>query len=60
MSENLKPCPFCGGEAELVTNINFDAVWAECKSDGCGCEIVGKRTKMDAIDNWNTRTQETK
>ena len=59
MSDNLKPCPFCGGEAELVTNMQFDAVWCECQNDDCGAELIGQRTKIDAINNWNRRTQET-
>lgn len=73
MSE-LKPCPFCGGEAT--------AYEYECERDiydpdslgyvdteyytrwGCGCEACGamiaeKRTEAEAIEAWNARHERT-
>lgn len=50
MVNKLKPCPFCGGKAELFTNAVY------CLK--CGCRIV-KTTidnkKYEAEDLWNTR-----
>lgn len=46
MSE-LKPCPFCGGEAEAVHEIN--GMWTvECVK--CGALV-------DGIEAWNTRVE---
>ncbi|MBE9515936.1 MAG: Lar family restriction alleviation protein [Proteobacteria bacterium] len=50
--ETLKPCPFCGGEAESETTICDDLV--RCKS--CGASIVfDTRIVGSAIVAWNTR-----
>ena len=59
MTEELKPCPFCGGEAYLH----------ECKSyvipqsflvmcNQCGVEtkeFIGVNSKTRAIEAWNGR-----
>lgn len=65
-SESLKPCPFCGGEAdfnfanEKAHNGTFE-YWVECKD----CQQCGKSSVWDeqdsarnqARDFWNTRAQ---
>ena len=53
MSE-LKPCPFCGGEATLRADILMRSFWVEC--DTCGCKYQ-KRTYTEEllIEAWNTR-----
>lgn len=43
--EQLKPCPFCGGEAEVVFEIDGTAT-VECI--GCGAMV-------DGIERWNAR-----
>ena len=63
MNDDLKPCPFCGDEADYFTE-NFGAVvWVQCM--GCGartsqynkCEIVdGKDGKAWARTAWGRRT----
>ncbi len=60
MSEKLKPCPFCGGEAELI---NIDAAKAQgicdpitvhCKE--CRCNTNWFSKEWEAIGAWNRRT----
>lgn len=54
MSE-LKPCPFCGGEAYIQGGENEDCPWfIDCNK--CQCEIeYFSVTKQQAIDAWNER-----
>lgn len=62
MSE-LKPCPFCGGEAEVHPSNDWDAkfigatffVWCD------RCESRGDyyNTEAEAIEAWNTRAERT-
>lgn len=55
MSEELKPCPFCGGESELYQyRVNeFSIRCKRCKSD-CGCW----KEPYKAEYVWNTRPEE--
>ena len=67
MTNELKPCPFCGGEAHFVeTSADSDTEFhAQCKS--CGAEIgywvpytAGDELRLiatqDVVTRWNTRT----
>lgn len=63
MTEQLKPCPFCGGEAWLVT----DSVKREVSISCCRCPVLFHRTaylldfyklKSLAIKAWNLRVNE--
>ena len=69
----LKPCPFCGGEAELDSNISFRefvsgeisrAVSVYCRS--CSAEItvcvpdVPDITPEQVADMWNSRVEGSK
>lgn len=49
--EALKPCPFCGGEAEI--DPRFGAVSVDCKS--CFSGAGPHDTEAEAIAAWNTR-----
>lgn len=57
MAEKLKPCPFCGGEAELKSTNYFSVV--KCK----GCRVSGPVAKISveycandkAAESWNRR-----
>lgn len=54
MTDDLKPCPFCGGEARLIKRPGFEQWGTECKycdtwrDDRC-------LTQQEARDIWNTR-----
>ena len=61
MSEELKPCPFCGGEAytegdKSKLQDGFGFWYVSCKNN---CGVSGYfRTKEDAIKAWNRRYNE--
>lgn len=64
MSEALKPCPFCSGEAEQTSRsngINYsgwqNAVdhWVFCTTDNCFVHVGMCETSDEAADAWNTR-----
>lgn len=52
MSDELKPCPFCGGNSIKVDQW---ATWY-CRCENCGSEQIST-TKEGAITAWNTRAQ---
>lgn len=63
--EGLKPCPFCGGEANICsyrTYVNSSLVrkyYVSCKV--CGIELPtcqSSENKSDAINNWNRRAND--
>ena len=51
MNEELKPCPFCGGNNLSVEGITF--YWVECTD--CNASIAGNETKEEAVEAWNRR-----
>jgi Lar family restriction alleviation protein len=58
MSDELKPCPFCG-EIEINTSSNgMDSEFAVCEN--CGAEGPSKGTRFDAIGAWNRRADQSK
>lgn len=63
MSEELKPCPFCGGKAVIeVIELHRHIIckmpvykggaFIECTE--CGCAISGE-TETEATEKWNRR-----
>lgn len=63
MSKELKPCPFCGGEAMLevihphehmLVNIPpyGGSAFIECTS--CSCAMAGE-TEAEVVETWNRR-----
>lgn len=60
----LKPCPFCGGEAEILIDTNcYNVPYAFVKCGKCKAEtlsyIHNKHNKMlftdAAVESWNRR-----
>ena len=55
MTEGLKRCPFCGGEAEIID----DAMGTISKCRCCGAEngngIYGEGGHKLALKDWNSR-----
>ena len=58
MMEKLKPCPFCGGEANRGVRIRrrriigFDVMCNVCKAS-----ISWQNTEDDATEAWNRRVE---
>ena len=59
----LKPCPFCGGEAEIFSwyikgianRLHYNV---RCKDCGCTRRSREYRTTKKAIEAWNRRAGE--
>ena len=51
--EELKKCPFCGGEAILEGTYMFDVICTKC-----GVRTSWYKTKEEAIEAWNRRVEE--
>lgn len=49
----LKKCPFCGGEAEII---GCESAWIVCKE--CYAKTGIFNTKEEAIEAWNRRMEE--
>ena len=60
MSEELKPCPFCGNKAELFCTKGTEDWAVVCQHPECGCNarILYCDTKEEAIEQWNRRTSD--
>ena len=62
MNENepkieLKPCPFCGGDAELKNLERRFEPW-ECSCNNPECDAIAAAygsTPEEAAENWNRR-----
>lgn len=53
----LKPCPFCGGRAEMSRYSGNPVLW--CETDGCFAMMGGEEyygTEDELVSSWNRRT----
>ena len=66
-SPTLKPCPFCGGEAELFAGGDEYELWAKVECAECNASIVESSDYIDrdadalideAVAAWNRRAGE--
>jgi Lar family restriction alleviation protein len=57
MSEELKACPFCGGNAVLVTKFSHLAYFVECERETCTA-LLQADTEAEVIEMWNRRQTE--
>ena len=60
--EDLKPCPFCGGKAELVYIIHGELCSVHHICDYFGSKVLFMRSKLfnnkeEAIKAWNMRSE---
>lgn len=58
MNSELKPCPFCGGEAAVFT-YNNEEYDVKCCNPYCLAKSSCWDTEAEAIAAWNTRHVET-
>jgi Lar family restriction alleviation protein len=63
MERELKPCPFCGSEAEASTTdiIVYKIHSVECSNEDCGGRMSKGRdfnSLEEAITAWNHRSQD--
>ena len=57
MTKELKPCPFCGGEAVFAPEgLVSGGYWIRCRDCNIEQPIVYLMSQ-DAIDAWNRRVQ---
>ena len=55
---DLKPCPFCGGEAEAIKahHIFENPYVVICSNEKCRASLgMFSKTKEEAIEAWNRR-----
>ena len=56
MSEELMPCPFCGGEAEMRKTAHWD-FYVRCRK--CGAKTAQhNQNEPGAVMDWNRRVKE--
>lgn len=58
--EKLKPCPFCGGEGEIVSRkpckTSKTRYYIQCKK--CGCKTREFKTVFRSDNKWNDADKE--
>ena len=57
--DEVKPCPFCGGEALLINMKYSKKIFVKCKDHCCEQDLIYK-TEEEAIEAWNRRAEDGK
>lgn len=62
MTDQLKACPFCGGQATIIEAEDVDGRFAAvgCAKCGCGSRqhyFLGDDARQQVTSAWNTRAQ---
>ena len=59
MQNELRECPFCGGEAEIIEN-EYECVDVSCKNMGCRgfTDYLQYGSRDEAIEAWNRRVND--
>jgi len=52
--DELKPCPFCGGQGEVSKKHEGATFWAYCRTNSC-VVLPDWPYRATAVDAWNTR-----
>ena len=55
MTKKLKPCPFCGGKAEILTTDSYSGFDYCVMCISCIGNVDWCNTKEEAIEAWNRR-----
>ena len=58
MTNEIKPCPFCGDENIDTWDIRQEKYFCYCEN--CGCQGPTGKTEQEAIEAWNRRAGEEK
>ena len=56
MATELKPCPFCGGKADILI-FEGERVYIECRRHCCEQAIIYPNKEL-AIEAWNRRAED--
>ena len=59
MSDELKPCPFCGSTPKYLYNPAYDVhcIWCPNKLCGVRPDVDSHVSKDQAVENWNKRAE---
>ena len=59
MSDELKPCPFCGSTPKYLYNPAYDVhcIWCPNKMCGVRPDVDSHVSKDQAVENWNKRAE---
>lgn len=57
-NEELKRCPFCGGEAALVDLTEYDYYRFQVVCQKCGVSTLREHIKSIVIAYWNRRADD--
>lgn len=58
MTNELKPCPFCAGEAKVSADLLVGESVYEAYCDDCFASVGFHSTEGEAVAAWNRRTQQ--